>query len=655
MAAPSSTVWGSIVNGSSDGRKGRLGIYTSVSSTNSQTTVNVQVWFWTIYSCSDGAANDLYYNVGTSVTSATTKVASKINIDHTVATGSTWNTANQTKVLDKTYTYDRGTSAVTYKVYAKFSGIDILNGPVSANTSYTIPALTKYTISYNANGGSGAPANQTKYYGKNITLSSTKPTRTGYSFQGWALTKANADAGTWYYSAGGTCGKNENLTLYAVWKANTYAVKYNANGGTGAPAQQTKTYGVTLKLSSTIPKRTNYNFLGWATSASATTKQYSAGANYTTNSAVTLYAVWELAYVKPRITNLAVGRVKQIVTEEITYKPSDAGTYVAVSFDWECDQAVSSITIELEPESGAILSATPTVSGISGSVGEIISDVLTDSTYTVRITVTDAAGYNVALETLPGTAFVIDIFTEGKGIAFNKPAELEGVADIGFKTRFLGGILHPVLEPEKDLDDVLTPNTYVGANVSTHSYGHCPLTSGTFTLEVAGMGEEGQLKQRLTSCHKTNSRAWERIRHVDSNGAMSWGDWICVSDFDGQLLWSGSYFMTADHTINLVEPDSEPVSKQRSGIVLVFSYYDNAAQKALNQEMFEFFIPKYTINKHSGSGRNFNLCGMWRNGVKYLYLSDNKIVGHEKNNQTFTIGGITYDNSGYVLRYVIGV
>ena len=91
----------------------------------------------------------------------------------------------------------------------------------------------KYTIKYNANGGTGAPSSQTKTYGTNLTLSSTKPTRTGYTFKGWALSQADANNGTWYYQAGGTCGKNENLTLYAVWDANsyTYNVIYKSSSG----------------------------------------------------------------------------------------------------------------------------------------------------------------------------------------------------------------------------------------------------------------------------------------------------------------------------------------------------------------------------------------------------------------------------------------
>lgn len=92
----------------------------------------------------------------------------------------------------------------------------------------------KYTIKYNANGGSGAPNSQTKTYGTSLTLSSTKPTRAGYTFKGWALSKSDADNGIWYYQAGSTCGKNENLTLYATWEEHKLTVNYYSNYATDA-------------------------------------------------------------------------------------------------------------------------------------------------------------------------------------------------------------------------------------------------------------------------------------------------------------------------------------------------------------------------------------------------------------------------------------
>lgn len=154
--------------------------------------------------------------------------------------------------------------------------------------TYTVPTPS-YTVSYNANGGSGAPSSQTKVYGKTLVLSSTKPTRTGYTFLGWGTSSSDT---TVDYYAGDNYTGNYSITLYAIWRLNSYSVSYNANGGTGAPSSQTKYYGTTLVLSKTKPTRTGYNFLYWNTKKDGTGTTYYAGANYTSNSAVTLYAIW---------------------------------------------------------------------------------------------------------------------------------------------------------------------------------------------------------------------------------------------------------------------------------------------------------------------------------------------------------------------------
>lgn len=156
-------------------------------------------------------------------------------------------------------------------------------------------AYNTFKLSYNANGGTGAPSAQTKNTtatSYTFTISSTKPTRTNYDFKGWA-TSSNGSAS---YQPGGkytVSSSSPSVTLYAVWKIKTYTISYNANGGSGAPSSQTKTHGTNLTLSSTKPVRTGYNFLGWATSSTATSATYSAGGSYTKNETVTLYAVWQ--------------------------------------------------------------------------------------------------------------------------------------------------------------------------------------------------------------------------------------------------------------------------------------------------------------------------------------------------------------------------
>ena len=288
----------------------------------------------------------------------------------------------------------------------------------SSASSVSVAAKPSYAIKYNANGGSGAPGSQTKWYGTNLTLSSAKPTRTGYTFQGWGTSASDTSVD---YAAGATYTANAGITLYAIWKANTYTVSYNANGGSGAPGSQTKTYGVNLTLSSTIPTRTNYNFLGWSTSASGSVV-YAAGATYTNNSAVTLYAVWELAYTKPRITNFTAHRC---TSDGVA---SETGTYVKITFDWATDKDVTTIRADwnTDPNFSTYYSANITASGTSGSVSQIVGEgtFSTEITYFIRVTVKDGTDYSRSPVLTIGTVkFPIDVKNGGTGVAFGKVAE----------------------------------------------------------------------------------------------------------------------------------------------------------------------------------------------------------------------------------------
>lgn len=155
---------------------------------------------------------------------------------------------------------------------------------------FTIKRL--YNITYNANGGSNAPSKQTKVHGETLTLSNSAPTGTNRTFLGWA-TNPNATSAT--YSKGASFTTNADTTLYAVWDINEYTITYNANGGSGAPAYQKKTNGTDLTLSTTVPTRFGYTFLGWNTYSYATTAAYVPGGKFTNNAETILYAVWESA------------------------------------------------------------------------------------------------------------------------------------------------------------------------------------------------------------------------------------------------------------------------------------------------------------------------------------------------------------------------
>lgn len=166
-------------------------------------------------------------------------------------------TGNKTANIGYGGTFNPGTYEAYYKGYSTKKYHATVSG------SEYVPKPT-YTVSYNANGGSGAPGNQTKTWGSNLTLSSTKPTRSGYNFVGWG-TSASATSAS--YQPGGTYSSNSGITLYAIWQVATkitisvpefsYKVKCDSN------------YKVTISslgetlipyYPGTIPENVNTNF-----------------------------------------------------------------------------------------------------------------------------------------------------------------------------------------------------------------------------------------------------------------------------------------------------------------------------------------------------------------------------------------------------------
>lgn len=412
-------------------------------------------------------------------------------------------------------------------------------GTMSASGSISIPGISAYTVKYDANGGSSAPSSQTKMHGVNLELSSTIPTRTGYTFQGWAT---SSDSTTVGYGAGATYASDASITLYAVWKANTYTIKYYANGGSGAPASQTKTHGVGLKLATAEPTRTNYTFLGWGLSASATTVSYESGATYTANADLALYAIWSLAYTPPRITNLTMGRC------DADGNLDESGTAMLTYCEWACDNAGATITMkwresastEWESMSGSDASTQGTLYLISP---EGVFDA--DITYILVLTVSDGIGETSVSRTVAGARFMLDFMDENKGAAVGKAAEVEGVFDIGFQTRFMGGILHPVLETGADLDTVMTPNTYI--LTSGREYANAPEENVGAVLDVIGASSR---LQRYTVISKTDPRSYERAWYSDA-----WGEWQEVTRDTGWL--------NADLASEFVVYDSTAANKVR--------------------------------------------------------------------------------------------
>lgn len=198
-------------------------------------------------------------------------------------------TSEYTKTINKTHASQTISIGASYAgEYDPESMYNAGSKSGSTSVSLTIPAKTSYVISFNANGGSGAPGNQTKWYGESLTLSSTKPTRTGYSFVKW---NTKSDGSGTSYNSSASYTTNANATLYAQWSVVKYTITYKGNGFTGnIPPNGEKTYGVTYTIPSNVPTLTGWDFIGWYTNNNGTGTKYMPGGSYTTNANLTLYA-----------------------------------------------------------------------------------------------------------------------------------------------------------------------------------------------------------------------------------------------------------------------------------------------------------------------------------------------------------------------------
>ena len=201
-----------------------------------------------------------------------------------------WSTSNTTEPTSGWTTFTNGGTITTGlsggKNYLWLKVTDKAGNRAEIKVSNAF--VVNYQVIYNANGGSGAPVEQEKVHGTNLTLSSTKPTKEGHTFAGWATT---VNATTAQYQSGGSYTNNSAVTLYAVWTTNQYTVTYNENYPNGSTWTETKPYNSQLGDLNT-PTREGYTFVGWFTAPTGG-EQISSTTTVPAND-VTYYAQWTI-------------------------------------------------------------------------------------------------------------------------------------------------------------------------------------------------------------------------------------------------------------------------------------------------------------------------------------------------------------------------
>ena len=325
----------------------------------------------------------------------TTDISKEDLSEHTIVSSCSMNTWYSGTSLSGSVTYDKTTSTVTHAAYfyANFSSYD---GSVSTQEQpnptdqfmigfFSVPPIY-YTVSYNANGGTGTVSSQTKYHGSSLVLNVNSYSRTNYSFYHWNTSSDNS--GT-TYSAGGTYSADANAILYAIWNA---IVSYNANGGSGAPSAQTKILGTNLTLSSTVPTRSGYSFKEWNTDSSGAGTSYQPGGTYSSDSPVTLYAIWKAV---PVLTNLTAVRC-----DALGNTCEDQG-YVKVTASYQSEYAITATSATV----GSVSANGSSYPAGSGTISIIVgSSFLPLSQYGVSISATSEAGTSSANAVLSPSA-----------------------------------------------------------------------------------------------------------------------------------------------------------------------------------------------------------------------------------------------------------
>ena len=359
-----------------------------------------------------------------------------------------------------------------------------------------------------------------------------------------------------------------------------------------------------------------------------------------------------VAYTAPRIISFQGFRCLADGTENYD------GTFLSVAVNYSIAPVNSKNTntyaIEYKLKSATTWAALTNGTGYALNSTIVSADGIlsTESSYDVRLSITDSFGTVRSTFEIPTAFTLLDFHSGGRALAFGKVAEKTEGVEFGLPAFFSHGEAPgsvKYLAQGQDLDDVMEPGFYAIPNTTVAgSLLNKPWT-GTQTGSLLVM-MEGNTNQRLQILHKSSREDGAIYERCIYQG--TWGAWHKVYGGQGTILWSGSFFMNASQTINL----AEPVSMQQSGIVLVFSRYSSGT--AQNYHWNSFFVHKAHIAAHESQGHHFMMSTDGKFSViasKYLYLHDTKIGGNANNEAAGTANGITYNNAGFVLRYVIGV
>lgn len=393
-----------------------------------------------------------------------------------------------------------GQDGQTYYFYSSGQGGA---GVTSVSTSSVITATTPptYTVSYDANGGSGAPGAQTKTYNVNLTLSSTTPSRTGYIFNGWNT--ASDYSGT-TYSSGGTYSTDASVTLYAIWVAASYNLYYDANGGSVSPSSKLVTYNSTYGTLAT-PTRSGYTFNGWFTATSGGS-QITSSTTYSTASDSTIYAQWTAnTYTLTYNANGGlVSPASKTVTYNSTYGTLPTPTRVGYTFNgWF---TASTGGTQITSSNTYVTAGDSTIYAQWTAALPVFSDQQITTTAILNKNINTNIDYTVAASPVTGYSIVYS------GTGLNPTSWLSITKDSGSNNGLLSGI-----PPQIGVYTFIVRATNAGGGDTDSSL-------ITLTVLPAGKRFTGSTATQLSIAKRFDGTSWVDLKVMKRFDGTSWQD-----------------------------------------------------------------------------------------------------------------------------------
>lgn len=361
-------------------------------------------------------------------------------------------------------------------------------------------------------------------------------------------------------------------------------------------------------------------------------------------------------YNQPKFTSLNIYRC----AEDGTANQNSKYVKCNCGFTYSSVDDTNNVDVNISYKKQSSLEAYTKQNLISTNSLSLYDDILHDtnsqkvefdinSTYEIYVTITDHYGGISSSQKILifGQFRALNITKDGTGVALGKIAERSELFDCKWPAHFDTTVClgNKVSYNDGNTGIYLNPEGYIHLQRDS-SFEYGPYLR--FNLDDHTNVSSGDIRVDPSNQYMTFSNS---ERYLFEAGKLYSGNCQLATN---KVLWTngtGAYYPIATHTLNL----NEKISEQANGIVIIFSKYNSST--ILDENFAVFFIPKQFVTEFGGKFVILNMNTSIYSNItsKVLYISDTNIKGHANNNKTGTDNGVSYNNTAYVIRRVIGV